>query len=168
MNTAVINFFKFLLFLSVGLVILYLIYQNQNTAYLAQCATDGIPAEDCSLIQKVIEDFKGLNYFWVLAIFAAYTFSNMMRALRWNMLLKSLGRTPRTINSFLTIMLGLFANLGLPRLGEVLRPVTLARYEKMPVEKVLGTIVVDRTLDILSLLTLIGIAFLLEFDRLWG
>ena len=168
MNTAVINFFKFLLFLSVGLVILYLVYQNQNTAYLAQCATDGIPAEDCSLIQKVIEDFKGLNYFWVLGVFAAYTFSNMMRALRWNMLLKSLGRTPRTINSFLTIMLALFANLGLPRLGEVLRPVTLARYEKMPVEKVLGTIVVDRTLDVLSLLTLIGIAFLLEFDRLWG
>lgn len=168
MNTAVINFFKFLLFLSVGLVILYLVYQNQNTAYLAQCATDGIPAADCSLIQKVIEDFKGLNYFWVLGVFMAYTFSNMMRALRWNMLLKSLGRTPRTINSFLTIMLALFANLGLPRLGEVLRPVTLARYEKMPVEKVLGTIVVDRTLDVLSLLTLIGIAFLLEFDRLWG
>ncbi len=168
MNTAVINFFKFLLFLSVGLVILYLVYQNQNTAYLAQCATDGIPAADCSLIQKVIEDFKGLNYFWVLGVFVAYTFSNMMRALRWNMLLKSLGRTPRTINSFLTIMLALFANLGLPRLGEVLRPVTLARYEKMPVEKVLGTIVVDRTLDVLSLLILIGIAFLLEFDRLWG
>ena len=120
------------------------------------------------LIQKVIDDFKGLNYFWVLGIFAVYIFSNMMRALRWNMLLKSLGRTPRTINSFLIIMLALFANLGLPRIGEVLRSATLARYEKMPMEKVLGTIVVGRTLDVLSLLTLIGIAFLLEFDRLWG
>lgn len=168
MKSALTNTLKFLVFLSVGLIILYLVYQNQNTAYLAQCAADGIPAGECSLIQKVIEDFKGLHYGWVLGVFGAYTFSNIMRAFRWNMLLKSLGRTPRTVNSFLTIMLALFANLGLPRLGEVLRPVTLAKYEKMPVEKVLGTIVVDRTMDVLSLLILIGIAFFLEFDRLWG
>ncbi len=168
MKSAITNTLKFLVFLSIGLIILYLVYQNQNTAYLAQCATDGIPEGECSLIQKVIEDFKGLNYGWVLGVFGAYTFSNIMRAFRWNMLLKSLGRTPRTINSFLTIMLALFANLGLPRLGEVLRPVTMARYEKMPVEKVLGTIVVDRAMDIISLLLLIGLAFLLEFDRLWG
>jgi len=167
-KSALTNTLKFLIFLSIGLIILYLVYQNQNTAYLAQCAKDGIPEAECSLIQKVIEDFKGLNYGWVLGVFAAYTFSNIMRAFRWNMLLKSLGRTPRTVNSFLTIMLALFANLGLPRLGEVLRPVTLARYEKMPVEKVVGTIVVDRAMDILSLLLLVGLAFLLEFDRLWG
>lgn len=168
MKSAVINFFKFLLFLGVGLVILNLVYQNQNEAYQAQCAIDGVPTKDCSLIQKVIEDFKGLNMIWVYGVFAAFIFSNIMRALRWNMLLKSLGRTPRTVNSFLTIMLGYFANLGLPRLGEVLRPVTMARYEKVPVEKVLGTIVVDRAIDVFSLLTLIGIAFLLEFDTLWG
>ncbi len=168
MKTAAINVLKFLVFLGVGLGILYLVYQNQNEAYLAQCAIDGVPAEDCSLIQKVVEDFKGLNMGWVYGIFVAFIFSNIIRALRWNMLLKSLGRTPRTINSFLTIMLGYFANLGLPRLGEVLRPVTMARYEKVPVEKVLGTIVVDRAIDIFSLLTLIGIAFLLEFDTLWG
>ncbi len=168
MKTAITNIFKFLLFLGVGLVILYLVYQNQNEAYKAQCAIDGVAAETCSLIQKVIEDFKGLNMIWVYGVFAAFIFSNIMRALRWNMLLKSLGRTPRTVNSFLTIMLGYFANLGLPRLGEVLRPVTMARYEKVPVEKVLGTIVVDRAIDVISLLTLIGIAFLLEFDTLWG
>ena len=168
MKNAIINFLKFLVFLSVGLGILYLVYQGQNKAYLAQCALDGVPAEDCSLMQKVIEDFKGLNMLWVYGVFAAFTFSNFIRALRWNMLLRSLGRRPRIINSFLTIMLGYFANLGLPRLGEVLRPVTMARYEKVPVEKVLGTIVVDRTMDVLSLLVMVGLAFLLEFDTLWG
>ena len=168
MKTAIVNILKFTLFLGLGLVILYLVYQNQNEAYLAQCAIDGIPAEECSLIQKVVEDFKGLNMIWLYGVFAAFIFSNIIRALRWNMLLRSLGRNPRTINSFLTIMLGYFANLGLPRLGEVLRPITLAKYEKMPVEKVLGTIVIDRAMDVLSLLILVGIAFLLEFDTLWG
>ena len=168
MKTAIINILKFLVFFGVGAGILYLVYQNQNEAYLAQCKLDGIPDGECSLINKVIEDFKGLNYLWVFGVCAAFTFSNVMRALRWNMLLKPLGREPRTINTFLTTMLGYFANLGLPRLGEVMKPVTLARYEKIPVEKVLGTIVVDRIMDVICLLTVIGIAFALEFDTLWG
>lgn len=165
---AIKNVLKFLLFLSVGVVLLYLVYQNQNEAYMTQCAEDGIPASDCSLIQKIINDFKSVRIHWILGIVIAYTISNISRALRWNMLLKSLGRSPRFINSFLTTMLGYFANLGLPRLGEVLRPVSLARYEKVSVEKVLGTIVVDRAIDVLFLLLIIGIAFILEFDTLWG
>lgn len=168
MKNVLINILKFLVFFGVGAGILYLVYQNQNEAYMAQCALDGVPDNECSLIDKVIADFRGLNYFWVFGVCAAFVFSNIMRALRWNMLLKPLGRSPRTINTFLTTMLGYFANLGLPRLGEVMKPVSLAGYEKIPVEKVLGTIVVDRIMDVLSLLIVIGIAFALEFDTLWG
>ena len=160
--------FKILLFFGLGLVILYFVYQNQNTAYQAQCALDGVAEADCSLLQKVLADFRSVRIPWLLGAFAFYVISNISRALRWKMLLESMGSTPRTINAFLTVMLGYFANLGLPRLGEVLRPVSLAKYEKIPVEKVLGTIVVDRTMDVLSLLLIVGIAFLLEFDTLWG
>jgi len=162
------NILKFLIFLGIGLGILYFVYQNQNEAYQAQCALDGVAKADCSLMQKVINDFKSVHLGWLGAAFIAYLISNVSRALRWQMLLKSLGSSTRFINSFLTIMLGLFANLGFPRLGEVLRPVTLAKYENIPVEKVLGTIVVDRAMDVLSLLTIVGIAFFLEFDTLWG
>ena len=162
------NTLKFIFFLSIGLVILYFVYQNANESYLEQCEIDGIPLEECSLVQKLIDDFKNLHVFWIMGMLAAFTFSHFIRALRWNMLLKPLGREARTVNSFLTIMLGYFANLGLPRLGEVLRPVTMARYEKVPLEKILGTIVVDRAMDFLSLFIMIGIAFLLEFDTLWG
>ncbi|MEM1124699.1 MAG: lysylphosphatidylglycerol synthase transmembrane domain-containing protein [Bacteroidota bacterium] len=169
MKNAISNVLKFLAFFGVGAVILYLVYQNQNEAYMAQCALDGVPEEACSLINKVIADFRGLNYFWVFGVCAAFVFSNIMRALRWNMLLKPLlGRNPRTVNTFLTTMLGYFANLGLPRLGEVVKPVSLAGYEKISVEKVLGTIVVDRVMDVLCLLVVISIAFALEFDTLWG
>jgi len=162
------NILKFLIFLGLGLGILYFVYQNQNEAYQAQCALDGVAKADCSLMQKVVNDFKSVHLGWLGAAFTAYLISNLSRALRWQMLLKSLGSSTRFINSFLTIMLGLFANLGFPRLGEVLRPVTLAKYEEIPVEKVLGTIVVDRTMDVLSLLIIVSIAFFLEFDTLWG
>ncbi|MCH2082268.1 MAG: flippase-like domain-containing protein [Saprospiraceae bacterium] len=164
----IINFLKFVIFLGIGLGILYLVYQNQNAAYQAQCALDGVPASDCSLISKVINDFKGANYFWVMIVLIAFTVSNVSRAIRWNMLIHPLGYRPRFVNSFLSTVLGYFANLGLPRIGEVVRGGTLSRYEKIPLEKVMGTIVVDRIVDVISILLVTSLAFLLEFQTLWG
>ena len=163
----IVNLLKFVIFLGIGLGILYLVYQNQNTAYQAQCALDGVPASDCSLIHKVMDDFKSANYFWVIIVLIAFTVSNVSRAIRWNMLIAPLGYRPRFINSFLSTVLGYFANLGLPRVGEVVRGGTLSRYEKIPLEKVMGTIVVDRIIDVISILLVTSLAFLLEFESLW-
>ncbi|MEN0005417.1 MAG: lysylphosphatidylglycerol synthase transmembrane domain-containing protein [Bacteroidota bacterium] len=163
-----VNALKFLVFLGVGLGILYLLYTNQNAAYQEYCAQEGIAAEDCSLLQKVIEDFRQANYWWILAVLTAFTISNVSRAIRWKMLIKPLGYQPKLINAFLTTCLGYFANLGLPRIGEVVRGGTLARYENIRIEKVMGTIVVDRVVDVLSIIILTSVAFLIEFDTLWA
>ena len=53
-------------------------------------------------------------------------------------------------------------------MGEVMRAAAFAKFEKVPVEKGMGTIVVERMMDVLCLLAAIGIAFILEFDKLWG
>ena len=120
---------------------MYLVFQNQNEAYLAECALKGIAEEDCSLIQKILNDFASANYFWLALILVSFLVSNVSRAIRWNMLMNQLDYKPKLINSFLTIMLGYFANLGLPRMGEVVRPATLSRYEGIPLEQVVGTVV---------------------------
>jgi uncharacterized protein (TIRG00374 family) len=65
-------------------------------------------------------------------------------------------------NAFFTIMVGYFANMGLPRVGEVVRAGLFARYESISPEKVMGTIVVDRILDLLSLLFAIILALILQ------
>jgi glycosyltransferase 2 family protein len=161
------NLLKFLLFLGLGFSILYIVYQHQNVAYQAECQLKGIPLSECSLLEKVVQDFKGVNYFWIFMVLAAYVVSNISRMIRWNFLVRPLGYAPRSVNSFFSIMLGYFANLGLPRMGEVVRAGSLARYEKIPLQKVMGTVVVDRMLDVLSLATVISLAFLLEFDTLW-
>lgn len=160
------NLLKFLLFLSIGLAIFYLVYRNQNAAYLAQCAQDGIPAEECSLIDKVVTDFRNANYFWILMVLLAFSVSNVSRAIRWNMLLRPLGYQPRFVNAFFTIIVGYFANLGIPRIGEVARATTMAQYEHIPVQKVMGTVVVDRVVDVLSIFLITGLAILLEFDTI--
>lgn len=163
-----LNFLKFTLFLGLGLLILYFVYNNQNTAYQKECALKNIPTEDCSLIQKVFTDFGSVNYFWIVLVLACFTVSNVSRAIRWNMLIRPLGYQPRFINAFFATVIGYFANLGLPRMGEVLRPATMAQYEKIPLEKLMGTVVVDRIIDVISILLVSGLAFLLAFDTIWG
>jgi len=150
------------------LVILYFVYQKQEAAYQEDCALKGIPAADCSLLGKIISDFKEVNYFWILIVYICFTISNISRSIRWQMLLKPMGYYPRMINVFLSVMLGYFANLGLPRLGEIVKSGTISQYEKIPMEKVIGTVVVDRIIDVFSLLIVIGISLLIEFDTLIG
>lgn len=168
MKKLLVNLLKFLAFLSVGLFILYWVYQKQNAAYTAECDLKGIPVEECSLIQKVITDFASADYFWLLTVLVCFAVSNLSRGIRWNMLLQQLGYQPRLSNAFLTIILGYFANLGLPRVGEVVRAGTMARYEQIPVEKVMGTVVVDRIIDVISILIVTALALALEFDTLYG
>ncbi len=160
------NFLKFLFFLSIGVGILYLLYVNQNAAFQEECGLRGIAEEDCSLLKKVINDFRTANYFWILVVLILFTISNVSRAIRWNMLIKPLGYQPRFVNSLLSIFIGYFANLGIPRMGEIVRAATLSQYEKIGVEKVMGTIVVDRIVDVISILLVTGLAVLLEFDTI--
>lgn len=166
MKNIIKNLLKFLLFFSIGAIILYLVYRGQNAAYQDQCRIDGIPQEECSLINKVLTDFASVNYFWIVLVLITFTLSNVSRTLKWNMLLKPLGYVPKFYNAFLSILLGYFANLGIPRIGEVVRAGTLSQYENIPVEKVMGTIVVDRIIDVITLLLVTGLVVLLEFDTI--
>lgn len=143
-----------------------MVYRGQNAAFQEDCALRGIPESDCSLIDKVISDFRNANYFWILAVLAAFIISNISRAIRWKMLIKPMGYRPRLSNAFLSIVIGYFANLGIPRMGEVVRAGTLSQYEKIGVEKVMGTIVVDRIVDVISILLVTALAVLLEFDTI--
>lgn len=161
-------FLKFLLFFSIGGLILFLLYRSQSNAYAEQCIIDGIATEDCDFLGKIITDFKSVKIQWLLLIIGMYMASNASRAARWMMMFKPLGHKIKFFNAIATLMFGYFANLGLPRLGEVLRPVALSRYEKIGVEKVIGTIVAERALDVFMLLLFIGLAFTLEYDTIWN
>jgi hypothetical protein len=161
-----LNTLKFFVFLGIGTSLLYLVYRQQSIAFQEDCALKGIPPGACSLFEKVLADFGAINYWWILAVLLAFVISNISRAARWIMLLRPLGVQPRMSNAFFTIILGYFFNLALPRLGEIARAGAFARYERMPLEKVLGTVFVDRIFDVISILLITGIGFFLEYDTL--
>jgi len=168
MNKTLVNVLKFTAFVGIGVGILYVMYTGQQAAYLEQCRLDGTPEDQCNLLDKLIADFRSANPFWLIMTLVAFSVSNLSRGIRWNMMLRTLGHTPRLINAFLTINLGYFANLGFPRIGEVVRAATMARYEKISLERVVGTIVVGRTIDVIMLLAITGIALLLGREKLWN
>ncbi len=162
------EFIQFILFTGIGVLILFLVYRSQNAAYIADCTLRGIPEADCSLLDKLKSDFASVNYWWVLSIVIAFLLSNVIRAHRWLLLIKTLGVRGRMSNAFFTIMVGYFANMGLPRVGEVVRAGLFSRYESISPEKVMGTIVVDRILDLLSLLFAILLALMLQGSVLFA
>jgi len=168
LNSTLKNLLKFILFLGIGVTILYIVYQKNSATYLADCLSKGGTADACIFWKKLLSDFKTAKFQWLVLAIALFTISNVSRAIRWKMLISPLGKRPRLINSFLCIILGYFANLGLPRSGEFVRAGTFAKYENISFEKVMGTVVVDRIFDVISILIVTGIALIVEFDKIWN
>lgn len=99
---------------------------------------------------------------WVLVLALFMTLMTyLLRAYRWQYLLQPLGRT-RFALAFRTTVIGFAANTLLPaRVGEVLRPYLLARHEHLSVSATFATIILERLLDLLTVLLLFGLFVLL-------
>lgn len=121
---------------------------------------------DAGKWKELKEALSRANYLLLLPVLLLVLVSHWIRAMRWRMLIEPLGYIPSRINVFLAVMIGYFVNLGAPRLGEVVKCTVLARYEKVPAHKLVGTIVAERAFDLVCLLVAFGVTFILEFDAI--
>jgi uncharacterized membrane protein YbhN (UPF0104 family) len=113
-----------------------------------------IPAEEWTKFTLALKQSK----LWIVfPVFIILGLSHFLRALRWRLIMEPLGYRPSIANTYLAVLIGYLANLAVPRLGEVLKCTLLAKYEKVPAEKIVGTIVAERAFDVISL----GIVFLM-------
>lgn len=94
----------------------------------------------------------------VIVVFLAH----YIRALRWKILMEPLGYQPSRFNVFAAVMIGYLVNAGVPRLGEVVKCSLLAKYEKVRVDKLVGTIVMERAIDVICLLVVFLAALFFE------
>jgi glycosyltransferase 2 family protein len=101
---------------------------------------------------------------WPLALaFVMTSITYVLRALRWQYLLQPIGTTHFRV-AFRTTVIGFAANAVLPaRVGEVLRPYLLARREGLALTATFATIILERLLDLVTVLLFFG-AFVLFFD----
>ncbi len=113
-----------------------------------------IPNEEWTKFTLALKESK----LWIiLPVFIILALSHFLRALRWRLIMEPLGYKPSIGNTYLAVLIGYLANLAVPRLGEVLKCTLLAKYEKVPAEKIVGTIVAERAFDVISL----GLVFLM-------
>jgi len=152
MSKKILNIIKYLVFLGFGILIFWWIYKDEE-------------------IDDFRAAFNDLNYFWIIVSVLLSLVSILSRAIRWNMLIKPMGYTPRLYNSFLSVLTMYFVNLLMPRAGELFRCTILGRYEKIPFSKLIGTVFVERLADFITLMVLAVvivatqfIAFLKFFD----
>ncbi len=115
--------------------------------------------------QEVMADIRRANYLWVIVPVVVGLISNYFRSQRWRLLLKPLGYSPGLFNTFFSVMIMYFLNLFFPRLGEVSRCGVLSRYENVPMDKAIGTMVLERVVDVLCLGIIGSFLFIFETDK---
>lgn len=140
------TFFKFTFFLGLGIVIIWLSLRGLTAAERVE----------------IMRAFRIANYNWVILTVFLGVGSHVLRAMRWKLLMEPMGYNPSLKNTFFAVMVGYFANMAFPRLGEVTRCGILVKYEKIPFNKSFGTVITERAIDMIMFIALF---FLMIFTQ---
>jgi glycosyltransferase 2 family protein len=117
--------------------------------------------------QVLYDSFRNVDYTLLFPVTITLLLAHYVRAMRWRILIQPLNYYPGKANTFFAVMLGYMFNLFVPRLGEVLKCTLLSKYERVPPDKLVGTIVAERAFDVVSLLVVIVITLLIQVDIVW-
>ena len=141
MNQHLKTFLKFLLFLSIGVVLLWIITRRAD-------------------LDTMFNELKAAKWGWLIFAMSIGLLSHISRAVRWMIMLEPLGYKPRFANMFSAIMVMYGANFAVPRLGEVMRCTIVNRYEKVPLDVAIGTMITERFFDLICLIlvTIVGVS----------
>lgn len=117
--------------------------------------------------KEIIHSFKKADYFWICTSLIITTISHISRAIRWQYSLDAVSIKTSFWNRYLTILINYFTNLAIPRAGEITRCTLISRYEKQPFEKVVGTVIIERIIDLVILLLLIAGFIFFQYEVIY-
>jgi hypothetical protein len=119
-------------------------------------------------LNKIKFCFQKANYFYIYLSLIISLFGYWARAYRWKYSLQHLGYQTNFKNDFMSVCVSYFMNLTIPRSGEITRAALLKKYENVPFDKGFGTIVAERIVDLILFLLFVGLAFILQFEKLYN
>lgn len=137
------------LFLALGIGLLYLTLKDVD-------------------FEQVWSYIEHANLAWVGLSFVIGYIAIVSRGLRWKYLLEPIGYPLNDARSVHAVAFGYFANLGVPRSGEIARCTILNQTDGIPVDKLFGTVILERVIDTIMLALLLGLAFFLNVDVVEG
>jgi hypothetical protein len=140
-------YLKYLFFISIGIGLFWLAIKDAD-------------------FDKIKNEFRNANYIWIALSIVPMLLSHLFRTLRWNQLLETLNCKTKKASTFYAILIGYFVNLAVPRLGGITRCGIIAKQYKMPVNSVIGTVIAERAIDIISLIIIILITIITQLNLL--
>lgn len=117
-------------------------------------------------VRSTLNEFRNIDYGWLGVSILVSVIAFFSRARRWNLLIHPLGYRPLLTDTSNALMVGYLANLAVPRLGEVTRCGSLNRTSKVPFEMLIGTVIVERVLDVICLGSCLILTAWMEYDLL--
>ena len=140
-----VKWVKYFFFLFLGIGLMYLAFKNQSP-------------------KALITQLKNVNYFWVGISMFFGLIAIVSRGLRWVILLQNLSFSVNKLNSVYAVAIGYFTNIAIPRAGEITRCTSLNQTEGVPVDKLFGTIILERAIDLIILISLVLLVLILKFE----
>ena len=143
MNKTIIKYIKILLPISIGLLLV--IYSFSKIS-----------------INQILFYLQKSNPYWILLGIFFGTLSHISRSYRWNYLLNPLGYKITFLNSFFAVFSAYLINLTVPRAGDVARATIISKYENIPFDKTLGTVIAERIADLICAFAIVCLAVFLK------
>ena len=104
--------------------------------------------------------FKEANYWWFIPAMALMFFSHFLRSVRWKLLLDPIIQLDVPV-LFSSLIIGYMANTFLPaHLGEFLRAYMVGKKRPVSSSAVFGSIVIERIIDVFTLLALLALTMI--------
>ncbi|MHA7129472.1 lysylphosphatidylglycerol synthase transmembrane domain-containing protein [Algoriphagus namhaensis] len=109
------------------------------------------------------EQIQSSKWSWILGSLAISLFGFWVRGWRWTLLISAEeGKAVTAHRAYHAVMVGYLVNLLVPRAGEVARCGVLQRSNGIPLGHLIGTVILERSIDFLFLVGVIFLAFLVE------
>lgn len=147
MKKNILSVIQYLFFLLIGLFLLWLVFRKID-------------------VKDVAAEIRVARYEWLLLSIILGVFSHIARAMRWNILIRSMGYKTDTQTTFYALMVGYMANTAFPRLGEVTRCGVLAKKKGIPFNSLFGTVISERVFDMIVLLLIMIAVILFQLNML--
>jgi uncharacterized protein (TIRG00374 family) len=141
----ILKILKYIASLGFAFGIIYLLFKNQDPI-------------------KLVEEIRKVDSKWVALSMIFGGWAYVSRGLRWIVLIDALGYTSTKLNSVAAVSVGYFTNMFIPRAGEISRCTSLNQTEEIPVDKLFGTIIIERVIDFVFLFSLIFLTVILKFN----
>ncbi len=147
MSKTLKNVLKYSLFIGIAVASFYFAFKDIN-------------------FEGFVNDLENARYEYVLLSMIMGYLAFVSRGMRWVLLLKPIGESAHTWRAIHAVTIGYFVNMFVPRAGELARCTALYQADRVPVNKLFGTVILERVIDFIVLILLVILTFILEFDRL--